>query len=160
MPEVPGPAGRAADPAAVLNAPPPGVAVIDARPMSPDEAFYFDLGRDVQRNTVPLLNEHLNRVVVLATALTGGFLGVKDAPLPDPARAAAVALFLLTLGLALKGLMPRRAGYTRTVPAAVAADEARVIEAKAWAVKWSAVALLAGFAAGLAGLLARLAGLA
>lgn len=73
----------------------------------PEEVFLLDWGREMQKGTIPRLDEALQRVITLDTALLGGSLYVVSADvMPSSLRAAAMLAFLVSLAAAFRGSLP------------------------------------------------------
>lgn len=119
-----------------------------------EDGLCIDRVAELRKQSIPLLNDTLQKLVVLDTALTGVFLGLKETPIPAWGRVLAATALTVSLGFAFAGLYPR----TRTVNAdTVSAADTQVLARKSSCLYWAAVALVAGLTAGIVGLVAPLA---
>lgn len=126
--------------------------VVQSRKATDWEKFLLSVGRESFRQTVTSLNDVLQRLIVLDTALLGGFVGIKELPMPDWARLLAALGFVVSLGLAFFGVYPAKWGARLNDPVAIKEIEVAIANRKAGLLRWSAGSLIAGFVLGLAGI--------
>jgi hypothetical protein len=85
----------------------PGESEVMSVPLSKDDVFFGDLARRQIELSLNRVNDALNRLITLATALSGGALvGLKDDVCTGWGRVLAATLFFIALSLAVCGSVP------------------------------------------------------
>lgn len=81
--------------------------VIEGRPLTPEEALLLGVADDGVKQAIPRLNDSINRMITLSTAMIAGALGVlKDDVCTFAGRVTAATLFFLALATALLASIP------------------------------------------------------
>lgn len=140
-----------------MNAPTPEVMKVPGRFADPDDLFALDWGRETLKQVIPRLNDALQRVSTLATALLGGSLFfATDAVLAPGFRAAAMAFFLAALVTSFIGLLPKSEIVALGDPAAIRRFKTAVaVHRQRW-LSVSCVALVIGAGVSVLGAAARM----
>lgn len=134
---------------------PAGTPVPVGRTATPEARFYLEWDRESVKQTAPLLNDVLQKLIVLSTALLGAFASLKELPVPDWGRGAAAVGFLAALAAALLGVYPRGRASVGYDPDEIKAFEDWTVRRKKRSLSLAAAFLLAGLAAGVAGIASR-----
>jgi hypothetical protein len=129
--------------------------MIQSRKATEWESFYRSIGRDSFKNAVPLLNDVLQKLIVLDTALVGGFVGIKELPIPEWARLLAALGVFISLGFAFYGIYPVSWEPNLDSLREIHDCEVKISNRKSTYLRCSAIALLVGLALGLAGVACR-----
>lgn len=126
--------------------------LISQRDLTPDESLWLDVRADAIKQTPARVADALNRLVVLATALSGGAVAGLKNDVCDPwGRVAAAALFLGALLAAVVGSVPRDA-VLPTFPAAdIRTAVRRVVAFKEACARVALVLIAAGMVAAVVG---------
>ncbi len=127
---------------------------VEAMPGTPSDGFYLDRGQEMRRQTLPLLNDVLQKLIVLNTALLGIFVGIKEIPLSPSMRVAAIVCFLGSLTLAFFGVYPREWVLVLDDPTGIREQEDASIKTKSSYLRFAAFSLVIGFVFGAIGFVA------
>jgi len=74
---------------------------------SPDEILHHELGEELYKKTVPLLNDILGKLLTVSITLSGGSIFfLSDKGYPNELKVAAVIMFLLAFVTALGAVLP------------------------------------------------------
>ncbi|OWK34283.1 hypothetical protein [Fimbriiglobus ruber] len=127
-----------------------------ARLPGPAEAAYHATAIKTVEQTVPTLNDFLGKMVTLNAALLGGgFLVAKGDVLPIWWGILVMISLLISLSVALWGLMPERSNVNLDARGGLEAYrefDNKLIAKKDCAIQGSAAAIIAAFAIGVVGL--------
>lgn len=91
-----------------------GGVVYTIRSATPHEVFCATWGRESLKQTTPYLNDFLQKLVTLETALIGGGL-LRNDLMPTPFAIGFLLIAILSLGLALLGLFPQGSSHSGQV---------------------------------------------
>lgn len=116
------------------------------------ELAMVQLGADSFKQSMPLLNDLLAKLIVLNTALLGIFTGLKDLPMPLSFRVLAIVCFAISLVLSFWGVYPKDAKVDPTDPKQIESSYTEGVKRKSSYLKSAAIALIVGFAVALVGL--------
>jgi hypothetical protein len=120
---------------------------------SKSENLALEMGRDLRKQSLPLLNDVFSKMIVLNTALIGTFLGLKDLPLADAYRPFVVVLLLLSLVACFYGLFPKTASFSLDCPRGIGRSIDEMLVNKSWTMRLAAACLVSGLALGAFGLM-------
>jgi hypothetical protein len=120
-----------------------------------EEDYYLEMGREHAKKSIATLNDFLQRMLALNTALVGGSLVLlKPEVAPAWSRWGAVALFVLSLGASLWGAMPFSAPTPLDSPPQIRDGFEQAASFKDWCVRFAVLTLLAGFLVAIVGVMA------
>jgi hypothetical protein len=120
---------------------------IVTRPPSPSNLYYAEMGREIEKQTIPRLSDALQRIITLSTAMLGGSaFFLTPGTIPDGAKAGSLFLFLMSLTMAFWGSLPYGCGVCPTCPDEVREFRRGSVEWKWWLLAWSSWLLLFGLA--------------
>jgi hypothetical protein len=124
---------------------------VEATPGSASDGFYLDRGQELRKQTIPLLNDILTKLIVLNTALLGVFVGIKEVPVTLAMRILTIACFIVSLAVAFFGVYPKQWSIVLDDPKDIRTKEDAGIARKSCLLKVAASFLIAGFVCGLVG---------
>ena len=110
------------------------------------------LGSDSFKQSMPLVNDLLGKLIVLNTALLGLFTGLKELPVPIWFRVLAICCFVLSLLVSFWGIYPRDWTVDPTVPTQIQEAYSAGVKRKAFWLTVAAICLLLGFVLALTGI--------
>jgi hypothetical protein len=125
------------------------------RAATPAEEFYLNWGRESLKSTTPYLNDVLQKIIILTTALIGGGLlsaSAKEEVLSPRWRMAALCALIASLVTAFWGIYPHGGPKWLSDPDVVRRFEHETIDRKVYWLWWSAVLLILGLGAAVVGL--------
>jgi|GEM_PF-6998898 len=126
------------------------------RPITPEEKFYLDLADDAVKQSIPRLNDAINRLITLGSAMAGGSLVfLKDDVCAPWCRFLAAFGFFLALAYAVYASIPSPAQVTCDAPSIKKVFE-DVADEKNRRVTISTCLLVAGLAFAILGAFIRL----
>lgn len=119
---------------------------VDSTPTRPEDVFYLTWGEETAKQTIPRLNDALQRMSTLATAMLGGSLFFVTADvLAAGFRATAMTFFLAALVASFYGLLPKSEVISLGDPAAIRRFKVGVAAHRQKWLSLACLALCAGF---------------
>lgn len=116
---------------------------VKSYPLSAKEQFFLTWGLESLKGTVPALNDTLQRIILLDTALIGGgFVVVKEGVLPHWWAIITLLLLISSLTAALWGIFPRGRSVNLLDPEDIQANEYGAINRKTRMLRVSFIALV------------------
>lgn len=120
--------------------------------VSAEDVFYLEWAREDVKKTVPYLNDCLQRLIVLDTALVAGsIVGLKDA-MPLNWRIAVVIAMMLSLVIACIGVQPFGGALNWTDPDDIRRSEDETVKWKKWLLRIAGAIMILGMIVGVAGM--------
>jgi hypothetical protein len=120
---------------------------IVSRPATEEEIELAQWGAEAYRKSIETVHEANRQLVVLTTAVLGGFAALMDKiPMPMLAKAAGMVLLLAALGASILGTMPMNASLNPSCVTDLKPERERGLAAKSTILKIASGLLFASFA--------------
>jgi hypothetical protein len=120
--------------------------IIQGRPPSPEQEFYYQWGLETLKNNFTVLNDVLRQLVTLSASVLGGSIAFLSPRLIGTEyKNAVVITFFMSLVFAFFGMMPYEGKFDPQRPDSVKLHKGRAVKWKRTWVWITAASLTAGF---------------
>jgi hypothetical protein len=120
--------------------------IVEGRPASPEQEFYYQWGLETLKNNFNVLNDVLRQLVILCASLLGGTIAFLSPRLIGTEyKNAVVITFFMALVFAFAGMLPYEGKFDPQVPDSVKRHKERAVKWKRIWLWVTAALLTAGF---------------